>query len=58
MCKSLNYIRNQYHIHGERGIAMQISAIIDVYDIVEDDKINVENIKCLLYMSDSYYSYV
>ena len=58
VCKSLNYIRNQYHIHGERGNAIQISSISDVCDIVEDDEINVENIKCLLHIRDLYNSCV
>ena len=38
-------MRNQYHIHGERGNAIEITTISDVCDIVEDNKINVENIK-------------
>ena len=38
--------------------ATEITKISDVCDIIEDDKSNVENIKCLLHMRASYNSCV
>ena len=58
VCKSLNYVRRQYNTFGERGNLIQVSTINDAHDITEDDKINVENIKCLLHMRDSYNNYM
>ena len=48
--KSLNQIRSLYNIKGHREHSRQISSIKDMFDFDEQDKINVENIKCLLDM--------
>ena len=50
VCKSLNHIRGLYNIKGHREHSIQISSIKDMFDFDEKDKINVENIKCLLDM--------
>ena len=60
VCKSLNYryIRSIYNINGHREHSIQISSIKDMFDFDEQDKINVENIKCLLDMRYTYNSCV
>ena len=50
VCKSLNHIRSIYNINGHREHSIQISSIKDMFDFDEQDKINVENTKCLLDM--------
>ena len=48
VCKSLNHIRCIYSINGHREHSIHISSIKDMFDFDEQEKINVENIKCLL----------
>ena len=56
VCKSLSHIKSIYNINVHREHSVQISSIKDMFDFDEQDKINVENIKCLLDMRHTYNS--